>query len=181
MDYLLDEPSEKKNIRYAGLGIRMGAAIIDWIILVIFNKLIRLFITDTTFILLPISFLANILYFIFLESSEKQGTLGKMMLNIKVVNDEIERISIGTAILRFIIKKSPKLIFVAGILISGMETVLDLMSANNFSELYNLLGSMLIMVLVWVVASLVLILSIAFDAKKQGIHDRIAKTYVIEG
>ena len=179
MDYLLDEQVVEKEVKYGGLGIRLLAHIIDGLFLIILNKIIGIFI-DSPLISIPISLFSGLAYYILLETSEKQGTLGKMLLNLKVCNIQYEKIRLGTSILRYIIKKSPGLIFLAGILISGMESVLDLINSNNFFELYNMLGSVFFMLLIWFVASLVILFSITLHPKKQGIHDLIAKTYVIQ-
>ncbi len=46
----------------------------------------------------PILFLIQIIYFTYFESSNKQATIGKMAMKIKVVNQEGERLSVGNAL-----------------------------------------------------------------------------------
>jgi uncharacterized RDD family membrane protein YckC len=84
-----------------------------------------------------VTFAITILYFALMESSKSQATLGKLAVGIKVVDTEGNRLSFGKAFLRSI-----------GKIISGM-----------------------IMYIGYIMA--------AFTEKKQGLHDLIANTLVI--
>ena len=77
-------------------------------------------------------------YFVFCESSVWQATLGKKLLNIKVVDESFSRISPGTALIRYLFKYLSTFVFLLGY--------------------------------IWII----------FDSKKQGWHDKLAKTFVIE-
>jgi len=78
-----------------------------------------------------------IAYFTLMESSSKQGTLGKILMKIKVVNSDYKKLSIVNALGRSVSR-----------IISGI-----------------ILGIGYIMVL--------------FTKNKQALHDKLAKTYVI--
>lgn len=79
-----------------------------------------------------------IAYFTILESSQKQATLGKRALGLKVVDAEGQRLSPGKALVRSFSK-------IPSGLIAGIGFFM-----------------------------------ISFDDKKQGLHDHIAKTYVVK-
>jgi uncharacterized RDD family membrane protein YckC len=99
---------------FAGFDQRLLASALDWFIVsgifiliafvaVIFveDKATRLEIILGSFALIP---LANFIYHIVLESSDKQGTLGKQVLKIKVCDMEGNRISAGRSITRNLCK-----------------------------------------------------------------------------
>jgi uncharacterized RDD family membrane protein YckC len=77
-------------------------------------------------------------YFVVCETSSWQGTLGKHLLNMKVVNEQYQKVTASQAMWRFTWK--------------------------YLSFFVLLLG------FIWVI----------FDTKKQGWHDKLAGTYVIE-
>jgi len=78
------------------------------------------------------------IYFVVCETSSWQGTLGKHLLGMKVVNEQYGKVTAAQAMWRFTWKYLSGLIFMLGF--------------------------------IWVI----------FDPKKQGWHDKLAKTYVIE-
>lgn len=82
-------------------------------------------------------YILNACYYVFLQSSKLQGTIGKRLLGIKVVDESGGRISIGSSLLRFIAYSILSPIFYIGFIM------------------------------------------VAFTKKKQGLHDLIAKTYVV--
>lgn len=99
---------------FAGFDQRLLASALDWFIVsgifiliafvaVIFveDKAARLTIIFGSLALIP---LTNFIYHIVLESSDKQGTLGKQVLKIKVCDMEGNRISTGRSITRNLCK-----------------------------------------------------------------------------
>ncbi len=84
-----------------------------------------------------LSFLIWIIYCIFMESSERQGTFGKSIMGIKVVDENGDRLSIGKSI--------------------GRNTT------KGLSYVVILLG------FIWIL----------FDKKRQGWHDKLNKTFVV--
>jgi len=143
-------------MKYAGFWVRVLAMIIDGILLsIVFVPILRaLFPADVVSyagmesgvynIGMNLSNTASILYMLIVWiyfvvlTVLLGGTLGKMALKIKVVDEKGNKINWGQAILREVVGK-----FISTIIL--------------------LLGY------IWV----------AFDAKKQGWHDKIAKTYVV--
>lgn len=84
-----------------------------------------------------LSLVINWLYFALLESSERQATLGKMVIGAKVVDEKGDRISFINATGRFFAKILSGLILFIGYIM------------------------------------------VAFDSRKQGLHDKLADTFVV--
>lgn len=76
-------------------------------------------------------------YYVLCETSSWQGTIGKRVLGMRVVNESYQKLSMQEAILRYLSKYLSSFIFCLGY--------------------------------IWII----------FDSKKQGWHDKIAGTYVI--
>ncbi|ETA68013.1 RDD family protein [Methanolobus sp. WCC1] len=96
------------QLPYAGFWIRFAARFIDGVFLYIFGLIIGviagvLFQGSLVFILLS-SIIVGISYFAGFESSEKQATIGKQVVGIKVIDYEGNRISFGKAVVRSIVK-----------------------------------------------------------------------------
>ncbi|MFD0999219.1 RDD family protein [Ohtaekwangia kribbensis] len=143
LDQILDAPvSSQPQMRYAGFWIRVGAYLIDGILLAVVNVILGLVIGSSSgsigaaLLVNAISIGIGLAYFAGLESSEKQATLGKQAVGIKVGNVNGEKITFANALGRYF-----------GKIISGL-----------------LLGIGFMMV--------------GWDEKKQGIHDKLADTYV---
>ena len=124
--------------RYAGFWIRFLAAILDVVIIGIPIGLLQLGLAFATGIvsLTYLLELAAIVLVVYMDGV-KGGTPGKLILKLRIVNEQNQIIGVPTAILRYICK-----------ILSGI-----------------ILGIGYFM--------------IAFTEKKQGLHDKIAKTYVI--
>lgn len=110
MNQILDAPVSAQQVSYAGFWIRVVALIIDAIIISCFQFALMFIIftdmdpTGPNMGLILIVTLAGVAYFALMESSSKQGTVGKMAVGIKVVGQSGERISFGVAIGRYILK-----------------------------------------------------------------------------
>jgi uncharacterized RDD family membrane protein YckC len=149
MNPILDAPvTSEQKLEYAGFWIRVVAIMIDAIILtvaifiVIFAVGAVALATGSIGLLISMYFLYIIMvasYFTLMESSEKQATLGKMAVGIKVGDERGQRISAANALGRWASK-----------IISGMILYIG----------YIMVG---------------------FDARKQGLHDKIAGTVVYYG
>jgi uncharacterized RDD family membrane protein YckC len=168
MNEVIDSPpSTKTNMVYASFGARLGAWLIDVIIIgclqfVVVAPIMTLLgfgvaaqvgdgeMTEEAAIgmagaiiaavgsAILVTFAISLLYFAIMESSKSQGTLGKMAVGIKVTDLEGNRISFSKAFLRSI-----------GKIISNM-----------------------IMYIGYIMA--------AFTEKRQGLHDMIASTLVLK-
>lgn len=136
---------------YAGFGIRFVAYLIDGIALFVIASVVGFLIgflfpefvlsSTTEEIDLFFNFVGlviSLLYFAILESSDWQGSVGKKILGIQVVNYNEEKVSFGQATGRFF-----------GKILSG-----------------------------WIL--LIGYIMVGFTENKQGLHDILAKTYVIK-
>ena len=134
---------------FMGFLPRFVAYIVDWIIIFILQVIIIMILGGVLESLMPageegggfaVTILAVILGAFFykplMEGSANQGTVGKMLLGMKVVDEEGNQISMATAFVR---------------------------------------------TLLWIIGGLIVVgwLMVAVHAKKQGLHDMIAGTYVV--
>jgi len=114
---------------YGSFDQRLLASVLDWFILfgvfvIIAFIVVLLFIQDketrliVSFSILGVIPLAKVIYHIVMESSAKQATYGKQMLKIKVVDMNGDRISMGTAISRNLLKLLSALPFCLGYVIA---------------------------------------------------------------
>ena len=135
MEQILDLPSTgQRTLNYAGFWIRVAAYLIDGVLLyAVMFALMAVFgvgasFTDPTAIdmsamavVYVLIFVLWIGYFIGMESSSKQATLGKMAVGIKVGKENGERISVGTAAGRFFGKILSGLILYIGYMMAGWD------------------------------------------------------------
>lgn len=165
---LSDSISEtSEQINYARLWIRLGAFIIDFILLsVAFITIAALMgislvtsmeIKDEgyTFFILAGILALSWLYNAGMESSSHQATLGKRAVGLKVTDLEGNRISFGKATVRYFFK----------------YICIFLVNINGIP--YSVQG-------VVAIGYLVNFLFIPFNSKKQALHDIIAHTVVIK-
>lgn len=105
--------SIKYNYELGGFIARFAAMLIDnfiaLILIIPFYGLTTIYISlKWYFVILLFSFAAwasvVVLYHVLLESSSKGATLGKQLMGIKVIKDNGEKLSFGTAFLRTFIK-----------------------------------------------------------------------------
>lgn len=130
-------------MNYAGFWRRFIASIVDSILLTTAFNILMWFIfpeslKDNQIFLFVITVIPNWLYYALLESSAKQGTLGKIVLGMKVVDYNNQRISFTRATGRYFSKIISAIILMIGFIM------------------------------------------IAFTARKQGLHDMIARTIIIK-
>lgn len=165
------------HVEYAGFWIRVGAALID---VLIFLPLIGLEIYNKLNIhSIPLMLLGSTLMIIYKPYLEyaRGATIGKSLLGIKVVNTDFGPLTLNQAIIRYI----PWLISsVLAIMISieyyNADELADnfleigLVTQDSFWNTFNGLYSLVFLAIVIVVA---------FDKRKQGLHDKIAETYCI--
>ena len=157
MEQVLDseELNSTQNLDYAGFWIRVGAYIIDGILMWIAQAIIMFAILggmisgedmaagqmpDTGKLVLTYILIMGIgvAYFVGMESSAKQATLGKLAVGIKVGKENGEKLSFGNALGRYLSK---------------------ILSAITLCIGFMMVG---------------------WDKKKQGMHDKIAGTYVFK-
>ena len=124
---------------YAGFWIRVGAYIVDTIVLLIAQTIIftifgvsmfgatsldpaatDVFATAGGGIAYAITTIGSVLYFVIMESSAKQGTLGKMALGLVVTDADGNRISFLRALGRYFAKILSGLILLIGYIMVGL-------------------------------------------------------------
>jgi uncharacterized RDD family membrane protein YckC len=112
-------------VEYAGFWRRFAALLIDGILLGIAGTIIGLPFgpSDPTDpgsnIAGLISLVGGIAYYVLMESSTRQATVGKMALGLKVTDLEGGRISAGTALVRYLSKILSALILFIGFIMAG--------------------------------------------------------------
>lgn len=95
--------------RHAGLGSRILAYIVDIVIVIILNIILAGVLlvamgTDGTSIVGLLGTIVNFGYFIYLEAENNGQTIGKSVVNIRVVSDTGQDIGMGTSAIRNILR-----------------------------------------------------------------------------
>jgi uncharacterized RDD family membrane protein YckC len=169
------------NVTYGGFWVRVAASLIDMLVLAPLTFGVAYFnITDwkSVAVLILINIVAlgykPVMEFIY------GATLGKMSVNLEVVNLQFEKPSLNEVLLR-------NVFHIGGVVISliisivvftdpGFEEVSGWIEYSAFSQ--NFPGSEISQWLITVIVLIDLIVLLA-DEKKRSWHDKIAKTYVI--
>jgi uncharacterized RDD family membrane protein YckC len=94
---------DQASVQYAGFWNRVGAALLDIIIFAIPIEIISglIFGFDNNVSSNLVTFIASFFYTALMESSSKQGTLGKIIIGIKVTDLNGDRIAFGRAAGRY--------------------------------------------------------------------------------
>lgn len=186
MSEISEEPSVENNfgfkeeIQYAGFWIRVGAGIIDLLVMIpifvlsYFNQF-----NMKSIVLLYVITAISVLYKPLMEF-KFGATLGKMACKLKVVNYEMNNITIDQAFTRYIpwgisvvfqlmlgtsLYRSPSFAYA--------DTYMEIQAITQDSPLNMVSG-------IYSLIFLVLICWLIFDKKNQGVHDKMAKTYCIK-
>lgn len=125
----MDSPlTPERTLKYAGFWIRFAALFIDGIILVVPFFLITFLVADVgvdsdmfAVFYLAMVLVINPAYFALMESSEKQATLGKLAVGIKVGKREGEQMSAANAFGRAYAKFLSQMIFYIGYFMAGFD------------------------------------------------------------
>jgi uncharacterized RDD family membrane protein YckC len=102
--------------RYAGFWIRVAAAIVDSVVFVVPVFLLRVTFGRYALLVLLVAWL----YYPLMESSESQGTIGKIAFGLKVTDTSCRRISFGRAVARYFAKIPSTLILYLGYVMVGL-------------------------------------------------------------
>lgn len=141
MDQILDTQTyeQRRPAAYAGFWIRVAAAIIDgiilsiafWVVIAFFGFLAATSIdesdVDSSTIIAGVAgfygliFVGYLLYYSLMESSSRQGTLGKMAVGIKVGDANGNRISFANALGRTASKYISQIILYIGYMMVGWD------------------------------------------------------------
>ncbi|MEM9835300.1 MAG: RDD family protein [Bacteroidota bacterium] len=177
--HLLDDPNVDP-IRYVGFWPRVGASLIDALLLLpfFFISSYNNYEWKSGWILILITLLTS-LYKPLMEA-ERSATVGKMLLGYKVVDAEMNNISLDQAIQRYF----PWIISI--ILAGGMNYELfnspAFADADSFFEIGLLTQTTTFYLInnIYGFIFMIMMITVAFDLKHQGLHDKVARTYVIE-
>jgi uncharacterized RDD family membrane protein YckC len=104
-------------VRYGGFWRRVAAYLIDAIVIGIPTSILQRVLNGSTsgkVVAELVALFGGWLYFALMESSTRQATLGKMALDMKVTDDEGNRISFGRATGRYFAKILSALILLIG-------------------------------------------------------------------
>ena len=135
MDQILDLPSTgRRALNYAGFWIRFAAYFIDYIVLSIFSWALMAMFGISAFLdpnnidfslligVYLVIFVIATLYYVLMESSATQGTLGKMAVGIKIGKENGERITPLNALGRLFSKIPSALILYIGFIMAGFDS-----------------------------------------------------------
>jgi len=183
LDELESRPPE--HVQYAGFWIRVAASLVDFLVLspIIVLSFYNL-LGYKSLLMALLLIVAQAFYKPFMEY--KYGaTLGKMAVKIKVVTTGFKPISINQTILR-------DGFYLLGFFASIFSTVALYQNPDfqNMEALQGMEGFMAIGVLQTEMGPdymstassfllMVAVIVVAFDARKQGLHDKIAGTYCV--
>lgn len=172
-DRFTDIPDEGKRVNYGGFWIRLVAFIIDTIVLVIIGAIVQV-LSGPGILTSIIGQLVGMGYYVFLESGSRQATVGKMVLDLKVVDLNYQRISVPRAFGRYLAKSLAILPMMIGYALN-YEAAMQMTNPEDLEGLQMLLaGSSVSLVLIVIFYGMA-----AFHPRKQALHDRLASTYII--
>ncbi len=126
-----EEPQPAIEWNYAGFWIRFLAYFIDLILVSIANLMVSAAVvgidtmsdpTKGSTLQTAISIILPLLYFSLMQSSNKQATLGKMAVGVKVVNENGGVISFPQAIGRYLSKILSTIILFIGFIMVGFDS-----------------------------------------------------------
>jgi uncharacterized RDD family membrane protein YckC len=120
---------EHQKLGKAGFWLRLRATLLDGILLLIADSFFALFLLIASQAFPIITFEIGITLFIIIgflynplmESSKSQGSLGKQVFNLKVVDKDEKRLNFGHALIRLVAKLLSFALFFAGFLMIGLS------------------------------------------------------------
>ena len=185
MEQVLDEAlfqTKENTAKYAGFWPRLGALIIDGIILAPLSyglTYLNVTIWKGSLIMILVS-LVTMAYKPVMEHLYG-ATLGKMSLNLKVTNLELGKASLNEILLRNIFHITPSLItliFMIGVYQDpGFQSVSGYGDYSTFVGGFTMIQYVNILMGGLVIADAIVMLA---DKRNRAWHDKIAGTYVIE-
>lgn len=120
---LLDDPYNQdiSKLEFAGFWTRFFAALIDGILLSLVMGIFNITLESKLFLNIGINGLIMLLYYTYFESSVRQATIGKQLLNIKVVDKNGNRLTTNSAFIRNISKYLSAFILLIGYLMAAFD------------------------------------------------------------
>jgi len=149
-----------QNIKYAGFFIRLLATIVDIAIVLFMSQAIDNVVSLSAFAIWGLWGIYTAVMI-----NKWHATLGGMLFGIKVFHvKDLEALSVGQALLRFVVSVVPFLLYSY---LRGMQHMMDIPPSPTASQLPQL---------IFMLAPLIML----FSKKKQMIHDMVAKSVVID-
>lgn len=178
---ILDDNNYKKirSVQYASFGLRVGATLLDFLITIIpLGAMVYLGYQNKSLMYLLLSAVIGMLYKPVMEGIWG-ATLGKMIVNISVVDGDLERVDLGQSFL-----KNALYIINSGIAILGHFW---LTGTEAFQEAEGLQETMMagqdnpytMITYIWGGIILISCLAMLASELKQTLHDRLANTYCV--
>lgn len=170
------DDKELDEVEYTGFFKRAAAYIADMLVIGVADYIVALilgkgspYIAITTVIILA--------YFAIMESSKFQGSLGKMLLKIKVTDENGNRLSILRAGARYI---ALDIFTILGSVVTIVQGKSAVVNPNDISQVMKSLTDLPHMIeYIGIIYGIVVFISILSSEYKQGIHDKIVKSYVV--
>jgi uncharacterized RDD family membrane protein YckC len=179
IDNNIQSENADTGIKFAGFWIRVGASFIDFFVYLplIGLNMYNLYILKS----LPLQLIISLILFLYKPFMEyKYGaTLGKMAVQIKVVSNDLNQISMAQSILRYIPWIISQAISTYGTIVLFLHPDFKILTGlydvgNLQKELINpginMIGSTFLFISCIIVG---------FSDNKKGLHDMIANTYCI--
>jgi uncharacterized RDD family membrane protein YckC len=173
---------EEPEYQFVGFWQRVGARFVDSIIVRVVVYILGLFINSSgSMIIYAVVSVIPLLYHPVLEY-KFGASLGKMLLRIKVVNYDMQNLTIANVVLRNILYVGLQLIAVGFTLFyvysfQSEENSIITGIVSSFSEGISWSVFYGLAMIALVIAEIVCMLT---DSKFRALHDRIGKTYVVK-
>ena len=163
-----------ESTKPAGFWIRVAAALIDMLIMMVFIIGAMFMKSVAGYLLISI---LTLLYKPLLEGT-LGGTAGKLALGLKVVNRDGEILGIAGATVRaglFIVASITNILLQTKMIQQGISQF-DPVAVSAFQQAHMVLyGANIVLSIVALISCIV----VAFTARKRGLHDMIADSFVI--
>ena len=169
-----------RNVEYASFGARLGASILDFLIIIIPIGTLMYFGYETkNLMLLLVGTVLGMLYKPVMEGIWS-ATLGKMILGISMVDTDLQKIELTQSFMK-------NGIYIISSLIS-LLSMFWLGGQDAFKESEGVMEAMMasqgnpyeIVSLIWTLVILVSCLAMLGSSLKQTLHDRVANTYCVK-
>jgi uncharacterized RDD family membrane protein YckC len=174
-----EEPVNLETVRFAGFGIRVGASIIDSLVLIPLMGINYYNIIDLKNLMLAILLALLSAAYKPLMEYYYGATVGKMAVKIKVVDYQLRAISLEQALIRY----SPWVLSVAinllaTIYIFQLEDFAEIQDFLSYGELANATPyQKWIQFSIWIAP--ISAFGMLFNPFQQAVHDQLAKTYCV--
>ncbi|MBK7569059.1 MAG: RDD family protein [Bacteroidetes bacterium] len=165
-------------IKYASFWERVGASLIDFLIFIPVYGLS--YYNSMSIKSLPLAIILSLAYLVYKIYMEgKSGaTIGKRAMKIKVVTEDNQPINMGTSAVR------ASLYIINGLV--GIMTTVMLFQTDGFQDVTGFMETSQFQqehqsnfAIVTTILLVISVLFVAFDKKKQALHDKIAKTICV--